>query len=77
MGDLTNNANDLVHKVRSRLKSRKLWATVGVLGLATFELHAGHLQSADWVSVIKVVIPVWLLSQAAVDAFVKKIGGAE
>lgn len=58
-----------------KLKSRKLWATVAILAIATGELHAGHLQSSDWVHVVQIILPVWLLGQAAVDAIAKM--GAE
>jgi hypothetical protein len=57
----------------SKLKSRKLWATVGAIGLATYELHTGHLSSSDWVSVLKIVLPVWLVGQAVVDGLARRL----
>ncbi len=56
-----------------KLTSRRLWATVGAIGLATYELHMGHLSSADWVSVLKIVLPVWLLGESIVKVLVARM----
>jgi hypothetical protein len=62
--------------ILQKLKSAKLWATLCTVGLATFELHAGHLQSADWVRVVEIVLPFWLLSHTAAKAWGAKLASA-
>jgi hypothetical protein len=59
--------------VMTKLKSRKLWATIGAIGLATYELHTGHLTSSDWVSVLKIVLPIWLVGEVAQKAIVGRL----
>ena len=62
--------------ILQKLKSAKLWATLSAVGLATFELHTGHLQSADWVRVVEVVLPFWLLSHTAAKAWAAKLASS-
>ena len=57
-----------------KLKSRKLWVTLGICAAATAELHLGKLTSADWTHIVMTVFAIYGAGQAVVDAIAKKVG---
>jgi hypothetical protein len=52
----------------NKLKSRKLWATVLTLGIATAELHLGHLPGEQWRILVEALLAVYVGSTAAQNA---------
>jgi hypothetical protein len=57
-----------------KLKSRKLWVTLGICAAATVELHLGKLTSGDWTHIVMVVFAVYGAGQSVVDALTKRVG---
>jgi hypothetical protein len=60
--------------IPAKLKSRKLWTTIVVCGVATVELHMGHLASADWRILVEALAIAFICGQAAQNSLLSRLG---